>query len=84
MNEYEYIVVYDIDNFVKFKATSVYDCIKQFAEYTGYWTHLFEMAIASLSKDEDFVDMYNKFSNYYLDAIYRVDKVVYTKDNNND
>ena len=80
MNEYEYIVVYDFDNFEKFKATSVYDCIKQFAEYTGKWTYLFELAMASLSKDKDFVDMYNRFSNYDINAIYRVDKVIYTKE----
>ena len=80
MNEYEYIVIYDTDNFAKFKATSVYSCIKQFAEYTGCWSYLFEMAIASLSKDKDFIDMYNHFSNYSINAVYRVDKVIYTKE----
>ena len=73
----KYLVIYDFESYEIFEAVSIYDLIKQFATYTGCCNYLFEMAIASLSKEKDFVDMYNHFATFTINAIYRIDKTIY-------
>ena len=75
----QYLIVYNFDQLTVIEAEDIGDCITQFAEYTGNAYDLFKKALLGLSVDnsDDFIKMYNHFSNYEINRIYLIDKVIY-------
>lgn len=73
-----YIVIYDTDcEYTKIDAANIEDCIMQFAEYTGDNSDLFQKALLGCIDVNDYVDMYNHFGQFTIQAIHIIDKTLY-------
>jgi len=77
-----YLILYDDNDIFFCEAENLHDCIRQLASYTGDCSALFEKAINGLSESEDFIAMYNHFSNYTIRSVYLIDKIIYDRRDN--
>jgi hypothetical protein len=73
-----YMVVYDLDcDYTFIDAENTEDCIIQFADYMGDCSDLFVKALKGCETVNDYVDMYNQFGQYNIQAIYIIEKTLY-------
>ena len=71
-----YIVIYDYE-FIIIPATSVKECIVKLSAFTGDKYPLFTKALNGCETTIDYIDMYNRFSDYQINAIYELGNELY-------
>lgn len=76
-----YLIVYDTtEDPVMITAENIKDCVIRFAEYTGDKTPLLLKALVGCDTVKDIVDMFNCFGYSEIKAIYKIDEVLYRKE----
>ena len=79
----KYFVVYencigkiDVD---MFEATNIKDFIIKFAICAGDDSELFRKALMGCESDSEYIEMYKQFGRCVINAIYKVNNVVWSK-----
>lgn len=74
------VVVYDTDQFTIINCVGIKDCVTQLADYLGDNSSLFNTALKGCDTPESCVAMFNFFSQYTINAIYRIHETLYEKE----
>lgn len=73
-----YLIEYDTRCDTTFiDAENIEDCIIQFADYVGDNSDLFLKALKGCEGIDDYVDMYNHFGQYEIQAIHIIAETLY-------
>lgn len=76
-----YLFIYNYDSFCCVKnAVSIKDAVIQFADYTGCNSLLFGKALKGMETDKEMIDLYNHFSCEHLNAVLKIDEVVFAEE----
>ena len=76
---YRYLIFYN-DTYKIFENENVGSLMRSFAKYTGDYCDLLEKAFNGCVTAKDYVDMYNHFSNSYINKICMISSILYPID----
>ena len=76
---YRYLILYN-DTYEIFENENIGSLMRSFAKYTGDYYGLLEKAFNGCVTAEDYVDMYNHFSNNHIDKICMISSILYSTD----
>ena len=74
-----YLILYDDDCYTEIDAENLEDCIVQFADYTGVVTDLFLKALQGCQSSNDYVEMYEHFSENNINSVLLIGQTIYER-----
>lgn len=79
-----YFILYKDNHYTEFDAENLEDCFIQVADYTDDNTDLFRKALQGCHSPEDYVDMYEQFSQNRIDGVLLIAQTIYERGVTND
>lgn len=75
----KYLILYS-DTYGIFENENIDSLMRSFAKETGVYYGLLEKAFNGCVTTEDYVDMYNHFSDNHIDKICMISSILYSTD----
>lgn len=72
----KYLILYN-NTYGVFENKNIDSLIRSFAKYTGDYSDLLEKAFNGCVTSEDYVDMYNHFSNNCINNLFVISSTLY-------